>query len=128
MQRNLHKSSPSLVRPISKPYGELRTLQRTFWYKMIFGLGCLFIWDLGVSFKNVMTSVTTLYTYDEKNRVMVRIIKKAMILDVLWQITLFDDFWSQIIHENQNSAKRLSKNALFSQIEIFWNFLKKSEI
>ena len=28
---------------------------------MVPGLGCLYIWDLGVSFKTVMTSVTTLY-------------------------------------------------------------------
>ena len=36
---------------------------------MVPGLGCLYIWDLGVSFKTVMTSVTTLYLVDFKNNI-----------------------------------------------------------
>ena len=35
-----------------------------FWYKIVLGLGCLYtIWELGYSFKNVMTRLDALYVH-----------------------------------------------------------------
>ena len=55
---------------------------------MVPGLGCLYIWDLGVSFKTVMTSVTTLYQ-DPKNLLFRSPLCSAQLTYILWSLSPF---------------------------------------
>ena len=70
------------------------------------GLGCLYISDLGVSFKNVMTSVTALY----------------MVIKVL-ETTKYDRFFVvSLIFKFKNEISMIFEHD-FLYFVYFWNYL-----
>ena len=85
---------------------------------MVPGLVCLYIWDLGVSFKTVMTSVTTLYNnFDEKKKKNKKIVRHTGLRNFIMSIYALwfeiSKFWNLKTSENVNSHILLWKNQPF---------------